>query len=124
MGVLEWHYYANIYLTAHSESIIVPDVFRMDQAYVTWYINWARLLVLGLLPFVAISFLNTRIYIAIRRRRKGRRRREDRMSVVLMLIVAVFTVCNLPRLILNLHEITVIQQVNRSEQSGSVMMIY
>ena len=88
----------------------------------TWYINWARLLVLGLLPFVAISFLNTRIYIAIRRRRN--RRREDRKSVVLMLIVAVFTVCNLPRLILNLHEITVIQQVNRSEQSGSVMMIY
>ena len=86
---------------------------RMDQNYVTWYINWARLLVLGLLPFVAISFLNTKIYIAIRRRRKGRRRREDRMSVVLMLIVAVFTVCNLPRLLLNLHEITVIQQVNR-----------
>ena len=85
----------------------------MDQTYVTWYINWARLLVLGLLPFLAISCLNTRIYIAIRRRRKGRRRREDRMSVVLMLIVAVFTVCNLPRLILNLHEITVIQQVNR-----------
>ena len=39
---------------------------RMDQVYVTWYINWARLLVLGLVPFSAISFLNTKIYVAIR----------------------------------------------------------
>ena len=38
----------------------------MDQVYVTWYINWARLLVLGLVPFSAISFLNTKIYVAIR----------------------------------------------------------
>ena len=42
-------------------------ILRMNQVYVTWYINWARLLVLGLVPFTAISLLNTRIYIAIRR---------------------------------------------------------
>ena len=85
----------------------------MNQMYVTWYINWARLVVMGLVPFVAISFLNTKIYIAIRRRRRGRRRREDSMSVVLMIIVMVFTMSNLPRLVLNMHEITVIHQVNR-----------
>ena len=56
---------------------------------------------------------NSRIYVAIRRRRKGRRRREDRLSVVLLIIVAVFVLCNLPRLGLNMHEITVIDQVNR-----------
>ena len=90
---------------------------RMNELYVTWYINWARLLVLGLLPFGAISFLNTKIYLAIRRRRKGRRRRDDNLSIVLMLIVVVFLICNLPRLILNMHEITVNQDVNRCQQT-------
>ena len=30
------------------------------------YVNWARLCVLGILPFGAITFLNTKIYIAVR----------------------------------------------------------
>ena len=90
---------------------------RMNDLYVTWYINWARLLVLGLVPFISIFFLNTKIYLAIRRRRKGRRWRDDNLSMVLMLIVAVFLICNLPRLILNMHEITVIQDVNRCQHT-------
>ena len=84
----------------------------MNEMYVTWYINWARLLVLGIIPFTSITFLNTKIYLAIKRR-KGRRRKDDNMSIVLMIIVAVFTVCNLPRLLLNMHEITVNDQVNK-----------
>ena len=52
--------------------------------------------------------------MAIRRRR---RRRNDNLSIVLMLIVAVFLICNLPRLILNMHEITVIQDVNRCQDT-------
>ena len=67
---------------------------RMNDLYVTWYINWARLLFLGLVPFVSIFFLNTKIYLAIIRRRRGRRRRDDNLSIVLMLIVAVFLICN------------------------------
>jgi hypothetical protein len=90
---------------------------RMNDGYVTWYINYARLIVLGLLPFTAISFLNTKIYLAIRRRRKGRRRPDDNLSIVLVIIVAVFIICNLPRLILNMHEITVIQDVNRCQET-------
>ena len=87
--------------------------FRMNDMYVTWYINWARLLILGLIPFISIFFLNTKIYLAIRRRRRGKRRRDDNLSIVLMLIVGVFLICNLPRLILNMHEITVIHIVNK-----------
>ena len=85
----------------------------MDQLYVTYYINWAQLLVLGIFPFMAITFLNTKIYLAIRRRRKRRRVREDSMSIVLMIIVTVFILSNIPRLVLNMHELTVIEQVNR-----------
>ena len=85
----------------------------MDQLYVTYYINWAQLLVLGIFPFIAITFLNTKIYLAIRRRRKRRRVREDSMSIVLMIIVTVFILSNIPRLVLNMHELTLIEQVNR-----------
>ena len=53
----------NIYDNIMPPNLLPP---RMDQVYVTWYINWARLLVLGLVPFSAISFLNTKIYVAIR----------------------------------------------------------
>jgi hypothetical protein len=87
---------------------------RMNDQYVTWYINWARLIVLGIFPFATISYLNTKIYLAIRLRR---RRRNDNLSIVLMLIVAVFLICNLPRIILNMHEITVIQDVNRCQDT-------
>ena len=37
---------------------------------------------------------------------RSRSRKNDHMSIILMLIVTVFVICNLPRLILNMHEIT------------------
>jgi hypothetical protein len=64
-----YHKYGNT-----TEIYLDVTELRMNDMYVTWYINYARLIVLGLLPFTAISFLNTKIYLAIRRRRKGRRR--------------------------------------------------
>ena len=33
---------------------------------ITRYVNWARFAVLGILPFGAITFLNTKIYVAVR----------------------------------------------------------
>jgi hypothetical protein len=87
-----------IYYKAGNVTELYLDVtdLRMNDLNVTWYINWARLIVLGLVPSGAISFLNTKIYLAIHRRRKGRRRRDDNLSIVLMLIVVVFLMCNLP----------------------------
>ena len=34
----------------------------MNGVYVTWYHNWARLLVLGIVPFSAICLINYKIY--------------------------------------------------------------
>ena len=104
----------NIYI-AYIRIIYPFNICRMNDVYVTWYINWARLIVLGIVPIISITYLNLKIYLAIRRRLKGRRRRDDTMSVVLMVIVMVFIVCNVPRIFLNMHEITVIHQVNRHE---------
>ena len=72
----------------------------------------ARFVVLGVVPFVSISFLNYKIWLVVRqRRRSGRRVAEDNLSVLLMTIVASFLICNSPRIFLNMHEITVIKEI-------------
>ena len=86
---------------------------RMSTTYVTWYQNWARFLTLGIIPFTAICFLNYKIYVVVNKRRKNaRRKQEDNLSVVLMMIIASFVVCNILRILLNMHEITVIEQIH------------
>jgi hypothetical protein len=35
---------------------------RTDPDYAIYYSNWARFLVLGLLPFILLVFFNTKIY--------------------------------------------------------------
>ena len=72
----------------------------------------ARFVVLGVVPFVSISFLNYKIWLVVRqRRRSGRRVAEDNLSVLLMTIVASFLICNSPKIFLNMHEITVIKEI-------------
>jgi len=108
-----------VYYTEDNVTSLYLDVtqLRLNNHYVTWYVNWARLCVLGILPFGAITFLNTKIYIAVRRRMRSRSRKNDHMSIILMLIVTVFVICNLPRLILNMHEITVIDDITRCKDT-------
>ena len=85
---------------------------RMSTTYVTWYHNWARFLILGIIPFTVICFLNCKIYSAVKQRRKiVRRKPDDNISVVLMMIVASFVICNTLRILLNMHEITVVDEI-------------
>ena len=71
-----------------------------------------RFLVLGIIPFLTICYLNYKIYLIVdQRRRSGRRQKEDNLSFILMAIVASFLLCNSPRIFLNMHEITVIQEI-------------
>ena len=86
---------------------------RMSTTYVTWYHNWARFLILGIIPFTVICFLNFKIYLAVNKRRKTRgKRQDDNLSVVLMMIIASFVFCNTLRILLNMHEITVIEEIH------------
>ena len=71
----------------------------------------ARFVVLGVVPFVSISFLNYKIWLVVRQRRRSGRMAEDNLSVLLMTIVASFLICNSPRIFLNMHEITVIKEI-------------
>ena len=76
------------------------------------FVTLTRFLVLGIFPFLTICFLNYKIYLIVnQRRRSGRRQKEDNLSLVLMAIVASFLLCNSPRIFLNMHEITVTQEI-------------
>ncbi len=44
---------------------------RRDEDYIFWYVNLANLLVTGLAPLLALSLLNAKIYLVIKRRWKG-----------------------------------------------------
>ena len=47
-----------------------PTELRLDDTYVVLYVNLARLLVQGVIPFIGLSFLNYRIYWVMKRRRQ------------------------------------------------------
>jgi len=93
---------------------------RKSKDYVLFYHHWARLLVVGLIPLTVLSYLNTKIYVVIRRQRRGRRRRDEHLSIVLMLIVFIFVICNLPSFGLNLHELMIVDTIQKC--SGTPLM--
>ena len=95
-------------------NIEVAD-FRMSYWYVTWYQNWARLVLLGVFPFLATSCFNFHIYLLLSKKRSippdTRRKKEENFFGVLLMIIVTFLVCNALRIFLNMHEIFVIDQI-------------
>ena len=46
-------------------------IFTLDpQTYITYYHNWLRMAVIGIIPFSAICCLNLRIFLAVRSKPK------------------------------------------------------
>ena len=93
--------------------IEVTDL-RISTVYVTWYHNWTRFLMLGILPFATISFINYRILIVVNSQRKilNRKKKEDNLSMVLIMMIATFLFCNILRVLLNMHEIHVVEEMS------------
>ena len=50
---------------------------RMSNQYVLWYHNWARFLILGIIPLTVICFLNYKIYCIVNKRRKNAWKKHD-----------------------------------------------
>ena len=96
--------------------IDVTDL-RTHHLYITYYHNWFRMMAIGIIPFCGIFFLNISIYFSVQRRRRGRRRKEQHLSLILMIIVSTFVICNLPCLILNMHEIFVLDDIDRCKET-------
>ena len=86
---------------------------RLNPDYIFFYIHLARLLVMGILPFISLLFINILIFkkvktssvimvYSLNMQRKQRKTRSR--SIILMSIVVMYLTCNLPRVILNLTE--------------------
>ncbi len=49
-----------------NHTLASPTPLRLEKYYVLFYVNAARLLVQGVIPFILLSFFNYRIYWVIR----------------------------------------------------------
>ena len=43
-----------------------PTWLRLEKGYILWYVNVTRLVVTGIVPFIMLTYLNSRIYTVIR----------------------------------------------------------
>lgn len=114
-----------------NRSYAAPTPTRLDDIYVVLYVNLARLLVQGIIPFICLIFFNYRIYWVMKRRRnmtnrplqnsnhatpagqaangnqltsQQKKANEAQQAVVLFVIVLNFFFCHSLRFALNVHE--------------------
>eukprot|EP00092_Neocalanus_flemingeri_P036969 GFUD01040248.1.p1 GENE.GFUD01040248.1~~GFUD01040248.1.p1 ORF type:complete len:384 (+),score=91.46 GFUD01040248.1:150-1301(+) len=100
-----------VYDTISGNSKIGITELRYDRNYVIYYQNWFRFLVLGLVPMLLLIFLNLRVFMAINSRKSSSK--EMTYSTILLLIVAIFILCHLPRVALNFHEVLEFEQIDQ-----------
>jgi len=100
----------------------VPEVFpadlRMNDDYIFYYNNLAKLIITGIVPFVSLCFFNFKIYSSLRRRRsvmgpaacaahQQQLNEDNRQALVLFSIVIIFLVTNTPRILINIDEVRI-----------------
>ena len=100
---------------------VMPADLRMNDAYVFYYNNLAKLVITGLVPFVSLCFFNFKIYSSLRRRRsvmgpaacaahQQQLNEDNRQALVLFSIVIIFIVTNTPRILINIDEVSTTQK--------------
>ncbi|TRY69587.1 hypothetical protein TCAL_05231 [Tigriopus californicus] len=113
----------------YTTTLMAPTALRLNVNYVLWYSNVARLLVTGIFPFGALTYLNFRIYTVIKRRRRmtnrprgapsaAQKAEEARQAIVLLVIVVLFLICHTLRIILNIHGLFSLKIVRESLKNG------
>ncbi|KAJ8960432.1 hypothetical protein NQ318_013715 [Aromia moschata] len=86
------------------------SALRGNHYYTTVYIHWMYMIYMYLLPFGCLTILNCCIYKQVLRANKERQRlsrhqkREIGLATMLLGVVAVFFVCNLLPLVINIIE--------------------
>ena len=94
---------------------IGPSAMRTNPYYRTYYVNWARLLVLGVIPFVLLVYYNYNIYKRLTlpsilcqvQPTLALRSNQESKARVLIVIVITFIFCHSIRIILNFYEMFV-----------------
>jgi len=108
---------------------IKPSDIRMNDDYIFYYNNLAKLIITGIVPFAALCVFNFKIYCALRRRRnvmgpnataahQQQLNEDNRQALVLFGIVFIFFVSNVPRILLNLHEVFTIGDYKENVARG------
>ncbi|XP_060526784.1 FMRFamide receptor [Cylas formicarius] len=88
----------------------IQSAFRDNELYQTIYIHWLYLICMYLLPFISLAVLNGAIYRQVLKANRERQRlsrlqqREIGLATMLMCVVAVFFVCNLLPMVINIVE--------------------
>ena len=115
------------------EPWFTPSAMRTNTQYITYYLNVAGLLVLGVIPFVLLAYYNYNIYkglkvapnleqtSSVRSRRQLRRRsleQESDFARVLIAIVITFILCHSMRIILNLYEMIAAPMLSECASAG------
>ena len=118
---------------------------RMDEDYIYFYTHWTRLLATGIVPFLYLVFTNTIIIIQIRRgealsdilrqntnkslqlktpkpMKPQRLKFSNHSAVTLTMIVLIYMMCNLPRLVLNLVEYTLLSEMYKLDDCGCLLV--
>ena len=135
MGAYTQNIYQNNTLTGtRNISIAVPSDLRKNKIYVIAWVNVAKLIVHGIIPFVSLTFLNYRIYrgmigrksfdgsqrsqmqrsIIVENKNQNtkeeensvfqRKTKEKKQARVLFIIIFMHLICHIPRFLINLHE--------------------
>ncbi|TRY70678.1 hypothetical protein TCAL_05430 [Tigriopus californicus] len=114
---------------------IAPTSLRLNEDYIFYYQNNARLLVTAIVPFFALLIFNYGIYQAVGRRKHGLNQvrggnnnnnqslqtnaaEENRQAIMLFAIVIFFLIFNLPRNFLSLNEVLSFAQVKEDYMRG------
>eukprot|EP00092_Neocalanus_flemingeri_P018501 GFUD01020026.1.p1 GENE.GFUD01020026.1~~GFUD01020026.1.p1 ORF type:complete len:416 (-),score=82.55 GFUD01020026.1:407-1654(-) len=115
-------------------SIVQPTAFRKSRDYVIYYHTWTWTIVTGILPVVCLIFLNSRIYMCIKRlqaslakrqhstkegvpmkktfeKRIAQQKRDCNLAVVLSFTVLMFLLTHLPRIMTSIYEGVTIRSV-------------
>ena len=93
-----------------------PTQIRENPIYILWYINISNLAVTCFIPFILLSFFNYKIYTSLKQRylrrasmvsvaESSNRQKEIKHTFVLFAIVAMFVICHILRVILNVEEL-------------------
>ena len=114
-------YYLN--WTRFTTTVIIPMAGKSYllpiYIYIYIYINrcligWFEFLVCFILFSSALVYFNTSIFRGIQmshertRRRNTQRASEMNLAAILLCIVVIFSICHFPRILLNVHELTMV----------------
>ena len=102
---------------------------RKHPYYSIFYINVARLLVQGIIPFGLLAYYNYNIYRQLKlvsnlsqdnRTRDSRYKQETDLARVLIVIVIAFVSCHALRIVLNFHEAVLVTNILECTSAGKL----